>query len=197
MSLVSLLSYKQVGRQVFITSQYSKGRIFHKYDGPTDGPTDRRTDGQLGFKSCSGQLKIYLIHKIIFLLQLRYTFENRFRQLLAKLSNWHLKRNMIEKMLVLVNRCLNLCTEKCFLSQIPITSQEMCSEQLECFPFSTLSLEEWKSKHQASPAHLKPNNSSKNSLIHNYLVERPAIFPYKTTMAISVGKSYQQGPTRY
>ena len=57
----------------------------------------------------------------------------------AKLSKWHFKRNILGKMKVLRNRCINLCPKKCILNQIPIASQEMRSKQLECFPASSRS----------------------------------------------------------
>ena len=41
------------------------------------------------------------------------------------------------QIVVLGNRCITLCPEKCILCQVPIVSKEMCSEQLECFPVSS------------------------------------------------------------
>ena len=38
----------------------------------------------------------------------------------AKLSKWHFKCNILGKMIGLGNGCINLCPEKCILSQIPI-----------------------------------------------------------------------------
>ena len=63
----------------------------------------------------------------------------------AKLSNWHLKHNILWKIIVLHNRCINIFPEKCNLGQIPIASQAMCSERLKYFPVSssTSSLESW------------------------------------------------------
>ena len=55
----------------------------------------------------------------------------------ANFSNWHFKRNILGKMIVLGNGCINLCPEKCIISQIPIPCQEMYSEQLECLPVSS------------------------------------------------------------
>ena len=77
----------------------------------------------------------------------------------AKFSNWHFKRNILGKMIVLGNRCINLCPEKCILSEIPIACQEMCSEQLKCFPISssTMSLGQLKSKLLPNPAHFGKN----------------------------------------
>ena len=40
----------------------------------------------------------------------------------AKVSNWHFKRNILGKMIVLSNQCINLCPEKCNLCKIPIAS---------------------------------------------------------------------------
>ena len=44
-------------------------------------------------------------------------------QLSESFSNWHIKRNILGKVLVLGNRCINICPEKCILSQIPVSSQ--------------------------------------------------------------------------
>ena len=38
----------------------------------------------------------------------------------AKFSKWHFKCNILGKMIGLGNGCINLCPEKCILSQIPI-----------------------------------------------------------------------------
>ena len=52
-------------------------------------------------------------------------------------SNWHLKHNVLGKIIVLHNGCINFCPEKCNLGKIPIASQEMCFQQLKCFPVSS------------------------------------------------------------
>ena len=73
--------------------------------------------------------------------------KSRIMYISAKFWNWHFKQNILGKMIVLRNRCINLCPEKCNLGQIPICCQEMCSEQLKCFPVSssTRSLGSWNS----------------------------------------------------
>ena len=40
--------------------------------------------------------------------------------ILAKFSNWHLKGNVLVKMIVVGNGGQNLCREKCILTKIPI-----------------------------------------------------------------------------
>ena len=67
----------------------------------------------------------------------------------GNLSNCYFKRKIFGKMMVLRNRCINPCPEKCILSQIPIPSHNIYSEQLECFPasFRTRSLGCWNPNH--------------------------------------------------
>ena len=49
-------------------------------------------------------------------------------------SNWHFKRNVLGNIIVLRNRCTNLCPEKCTLGKVPM---QICSEPLEVFPVSS------------------------------------------------------------
>ena len=60
-------------------------------------------------------------------------------------SNWHLKRYILAKVMVLSNSCINPCSEKCILGQIPIACQELCSEHIKCIPVgsSSRSLGSW------------------------------------------------------
>ena len=67
----------------------------------------------------------------------------------AKFSNCHFKLNILGKVIMIVNRGINLCPE------IPVDCLELCSEHLKCFPVSSssTSLGELKSKPQKSSAH--------------------------------------------
>ena len=38
--------------------------------------------------------------------------KSRIMYISARFSNWHLKRDILGKMILLFNRCLNLCSEK-------------------------------------------------------------------------------------
>ena len=55
----------------------------------------------------------------------------------ANFINWHFNCNILGKMIVLRNWCINLLLGKCYLGQIATDSQEMCSDLLKCFPVNS------------------------------------------------------------
>ena len=71
----------------------------------------------------------------------------------VNIFNWHHKSNILGEIIVLRSRCIYLCHKKCNLGQIPITSQVMSSEQLKCFPVSSItrSLGCWNPNHNQIP----------------------------------------------
>ena len=95
--------------------------------------------------------------------------------ILAKVSKGHFKRNILGKMILIGNKCICLCPKKCILSQIPISCQEMCFEQLECFTISsiTMSLGELKSKLQPNLLNFGHNYFFQNSPNSHNLFQRP------------------------
>ena len=107
--------------------------------------------------------------------------------------NWLFKCNILGKMIVLHNRCINIYPEMCTLSQIPKACHKMCNDQIECFPASsrTRSLGEFKSKLQPNPAHFGHNNFFKNSPICHYLFQGPPI-GLTTSNNLFQKKSFQQ-----
>ena len=55
----------------------------------------------------------------------------------AKFLNWHFKRNILGKIIVVLNLCINICPERSNLGQIPICCPEVYSEHLKCFLVSS------------------------------------------------------------
>ena len=73
--------------------------------------------------------------------------------------------------LVLNNRCINLCPEKCTLGQIPIACPDLGSAQLKCFSYSSSS---------RSLAGCNPNLNQVTQILGIQLFYKLPIFQYLT-----------------
>ena len=109
--------------------------------------------------------------------------KRRIAYISAKFSYWQLKRNILGKVMVLGNRCINIFSEKCILGQIPIAYQELCSEQLKCFPVNSSSKSSGELKSKSPVSTYFRHNIIVLCLICQYLTQRPKT-GFKITMFI-------------
>ena len=88
---------------------------------------------------------------------------------------------------VIHNRCIHLFPENCNLCQIRISCNEMCSEELKCFPGNSSpgSLGSWNSNSSQIRSFWQDIYFF-NGPIHHYLFKRPPTFFYESKFDISV-----------